>query len=121
MGLLPNFYERNLYMTFKQIIDYVDSVHPNAFDTDTKLKWLCEAEGIVISEIFGAKASEFPESVSADASPSAPMPYARLYAYYLFAMIDFLLSDYDRYKISSEMFENTIASYAKWYVRHGGD
>ncbi len=107
-------------MTFKQIIDYVDSVHPNAFDTDTKLKWLCEAEGIVKSEILCAKVSDFPENVSEDDSPSAPMPYARLYIYYLFAMIAFLLSDYDRYRISSEMFENTIASYAKWYVRNGG-
>ncbi len=106
-------------MTFRKIIDYVDSVHPNAFDTNTKLMWLCEAEGIVRSEIFCAAVSDFPESVSADDTPSAPMPYARLYAYYLFAMIDFLLSDYDRYKISSEMFEKAVESYAKWYIRHG--
>lgn len=107
-------------MTFKQIIDYVDLVHPNVFDNQTKLLWLCEAEGIVRSEIFCDDASEFPESVSLTDIPSAPMPYARLYTYYLFAMIDFLLSDYDRYKISSEMFESAVASYAKWYIRCGG-
>ena len=106
-------------MTFKQIIDYVDLVHPNAFDVDTKLRWLCEAEGIVISEIFGAKVSDFPKSLSAEQSVSVPMPYARLYSYYLFAMMDFLTSDYDRYRISSEMFESSVASYAKWYIRHG--
>ncbi len=106
-------------MTFREIIDYVDSVHPNAFETDTKLLWLCEAEGIVRSEIFCDAVSDLPDFVSDDDTPSAPMPYARLYAYYLFAMIDFLLSDYDRYKISSEMFENAVASYAKWYIRHG--
>ena len=53
------------------------------------------------------------------AIPSVPMPYVRLYSYYLFAMIDFLTSDYDRYKISSEMFEKTIEAYAKWYMRNG--
>ncbi len=106
-------------MTFKQIIDYVDLVHPNAFDTGTKLRWLCEAEGIVKSEIFGARVSDFPESISEEESPSAPMPYARLYTYYLFAMMDFLTSDYDRYRISSEMFESAVTSYAKWYIRRG--
>lgn len=106
-------------MTFKQIIDYVDLVRPNAFDNETKLFWLCEAEGIVRSEILCSDVSNFPERVSLDESPSAPMPYARLYAYYLFAMIDYLLSDYDRYKISCEMFESAAAAYAKWYIRRG--
>ena len=106
-------------MTFKQIIDYVDLVHPNAFDSDVKLLWLCEAEGIIKSEVLGADVSSFPEKVSLEDIPTVPMPYARLYSYYLFAMMDFLLADYDRYKISSEMFENAVASYAKWYIRHG--
>lgn len=106
-------------MTFKQIIDYVDLVRPNPFDDDTKLKWLSEAEGIVRSEVLCRSAKDIPQSVSLTGEPSAPMPYTRLYSYYLFSMIDFLMSDYDSYKISSEMFERAVEVYAKWHLRGG--
>lgn len=107
-------------MTYKQIIDYVDLVHPNSFDLNTKLLWLCEADGLIRAEVHGESPATLPETVTILNSPSVPSPHARLYSYYLFAMIDFLLSDYDRYKISSEMFERAFDVYAKWYVRHGG-
>ncbi|MBE6548303.1 MAG: hypothetical protein E7667_05445 [Ruminococcaceae bacterium] len=107
-------------MTFKQIIDYVDAVRPNPFDTDTKLKWLCEAEGLVLCEIHGKSADNIREQIGEEDIPAAFLPYSRLYAYYLFAMIDFLLSDYDRYKISSEMFEKAMEMYGKYCIRRSG-
>lgn len=106
-------------MTFNQIINYADSVKPNPFDESTKLSWLCEAEGLVRSEIMRQSAENIPETVLATGTPSAHAPYARLYSYYLFSMIDFLMADYDSYKISSEMFEKALESYGKWYVRRG--
>lgn len=107
-------------MTFKQIIDYVDTVRPNPYDDDTKLTWLCEAEGIVRSEVLSQGMEYIPQSLDGEDEPSAPMPYVRLYSYYIFSMMDFLTSDYDSYKISSEMFEKAIEIYAKWHIR-GGD
>ena len=105
-------------MTYNQIINYVDLVYPNSFDQNTKLMWLCEADGLVRAEVHGEPPASLPEKVTILDSPSVPVPHVRLYSYYLFAMIDFLLSDYDRYKISSEMFEKAMEIYAKWYIRH---
>lgn len=108
-------------MTFNQIIQYVDSVRPNPFTESVKLSWLCEAEALVRGEIMGQGADSIPESVLGTDIPSAHATYIRLYSYYVFSMIDFLMSEYDRYKMSSELFEKAFNDYAKWYMRKGED
>ncbi len=112
-------YKERKNMTFENIIDFVDTVRPNPFDEGTKLWWLCEAEGLVRTEILGELPESIPETVTKAQSPSATGPYIRLYSYYLIAMIDLFMSDYESYKISSEIFEKTVEAFGKWYIRHG--
>lgn len=107
-------------MTFKNILSYVDSVRPNPFDEETKLGWLGEADGLVRAEIHGEAPEGVSASVAATDIPAAPVPYLRLYPFYVFAMMDFLCSDYDRYKVSAGIFEDAMELYAKHYVRTRG-
>lgn len=104
-------------MTFGQILNYVDGVRPNPFDSNTKLSWLGEADCLVRAEIHGEDTEGLSAPVSVTDIPAAPVPYLRLYSFYVFAMMDFLCSDYDRYKISSGMFEDAMELYAKHYLR----
>ena len=106
-------------MTFRQIVLYVDALRPNPFEESTKLSWLCEADGLVRAEVLGQSASLIPQSILGTDTPVVSSPYVRLYSYYLLAMIDLFSSDYDRYKISSQMFEDAMQSYAKKYQRTG--
>lgn len=106
-------------MTFRQIVNFVDALRPNPFEESTKLSWLCEAEGLVRAEVLGQSAQDIPQTVPGTDTPVVSAPYTRLYSYYLLAMIDLFSSDYDRYKISSEMFESAMQLYAKKYQRTG--
>ena len=106
-------------MTFKKIIDYIDTVKPNAYDVATKLHWLFEADSIILCEVHRKKPSELDMALGEQDTPSVPEPYSRLYSYYVFAMMDFFSGDVDGYKLSAEMFDKLTDIYAKWYVRGG--
>ncbi len=106
-------------MTFKTIIDYVDKVSPNAFGTDEKLLWLGEVEAMVKSEIYGEETNGSVTVTESDV-PIVSAPYSAIYAYYIFSMMDYLTSDFDRYGVSSELFEKSMNLYAKYCLRCRG-
>lgn len=104
------------FMTFKQIIEYTDAVCPSAYDSDTKLLWLSEAEAAVRCEMHG-EAVGGEADISLEDEASVPNEYCRLYAYYIFAMTDYLNRDLERYRLSAELYERAAELYAKYCMR----
>ena len=110
-------------MTVNEAIEYTDSVKPNGYASDIKLRWLNEAEGFVQSEIMEVNTSDIKKYTESDMSKKllVPEPYSCLYSFYMMAMIDFMNGDFDKYENSTQAYNNALRSYAKLYVRKNGN
>jgi len=106
-------------MKLKTVIENVDRVKPNAFDSEEKTRWLNEIEGRIQAEIllFGPdNITVYTYADNADTELFVKPPYDCLYEYYLIAMIDFHNGEYDKYQNSMEMFDSKYDAFRKWFI-----
>ena len=107
-------------MTIKQLFDYVDEVRPNSYGTGTKLIWINEIEGAVQTEVMGlcpADAKQYDGNTDLDTALLVDAPYAKLYAWYVIAMIDLVTMGDAAYENSQRVFQKFWNEYARWYLR----
>lgn len=102
-------------MTVQDVIDYVDSIEPNAYNNAQKARWVNECEGKVFTQLFLVQPYEFKSATQAVALPA---PYDRMYPRYLQAMIHYANGEYDRYANSMAVFNEVWAEANRWF---GGD
>ena len=107
-------------MTIKELIDYVNEIRPNSFGNKTKMVWVNEIEGAVQTEIMGI----YPVDVASyDAEDDmntqllVKAPHAKLYAWYVIAMMDLVSMGDAAYENSYRIFNNFWNEYARWYLR----
>ena len=107
-------------MTIRELIDYVDEVRPNSFGDKTKIVWINEIEGAVQTEIMGiypSDVAQYEVGEDDDALLLVKAPHAKLYAWYLIAMMDLVSLGDSAYKNSYRIFNTFWDEYARWYLR----
>ena len=98
-----------------EILTLADHIRPNDLEASLKERWLREAEGLVQSELVGTPLSElFPDGSYV---LSVPVPYDRLYLWYLCAMIDCAQGDAALYQNDVAAYNAAFHDYAKWLLR----
>lgn len=111
-------------MRIEEVLAYVDETKPHQYDDRTLIAWLNNLEGRIVKEVIETHESEetieFNGYTEDDMSKEllVPEPYTDLYAYYLFAMIDFHNGEFDRYTDSRIMFNNALSEFKRWYNRN---
>ena len=107
-------------MTIRELIEYVDEIRPNSFGNKTKTVWINEIEGAVQTEIMGiypADVASYDAERDANAELLVKAPHAKLYAWYLVAMMDLVSLGDVAYENSYRVFNNFWDEYARWYLR----
>lgn len=116
-------------MNIKTIIDQLNALKPNVFNTNLKKQWLAEVDWKVIELHKTYELNEEEQDVvdnwghySDDTSDSKELlldvPFTDVYLRYLSAKIDFLQSDIMRYLNENEMFEQEFLKYANHFNRN---
>ena len=112
-------------MTIKECIDRVDSVKPNHYYPEDKVRWLSFLDGIIIVEVLKThegydEAHDNFEGYSAERMGETLIvgsPYDVLYEAYLKMKIDEENGETARYNNSAMMFNSYFMEYKKWYNR----
>lgn len=112
-------------MTIKECIDRVDSVKPNQYSIEDKVRWLSFLDGIIINEVIKTHegyGNEYEEFAGYDADELgvkliAEAPYDALYEAFLKMKIDEENGETARYNNSATLFNSYMASYRKYYHR----
>lgn len=100
--------------TRREIIERVDKLKINVYDSPTKIQYIDSLEGLISIQLlhkpFIPSSAELKDII-------VPEPYAEMYVYYLFAMIDQLNMEYDSYNNNMAMFNNEWERY-KAHLSH---
>ena len=105
-------------MTPNKAIEIVDSLKPNTYTEEDKLRWINELDGMVKDLVIQEEEVtpyNYPEDM--DKELVIPFPYDNLYALYLEAMIDRTNREYANYNNSASLFETRFDEYKKAYIR----
>lgn len=111
-------------MTINDAITEIDTIKPNQYPDELKVRWLSVLEGKIIDEIILthqlAEVVEFNGYSIDDIETELIVPdtYADVYIYYLMAMIDATNNEGIRYQSSMQMFNNAWLDFANYYNRN---
>ena len=104
--------------TINKIIEQVDGVKLNTFDTEAKFNWLANLDGQISQLVMQHEEPvtyAYPEDMDTPLLVGAP--YEGLYAAYLEAQIDLHNREYDHYNNSVMVYASLFDEYKKWYNR----
>lgn len=118
-------------MNIQECINRVDSVKPNQYSIEDKVRWLSYLDGSIQKEIFDkyeekTETEETTEETTefAGYSPDrmtdnllVPFPYDELYVAYLKAKIDEENGETARYNNSASTFNGMLQDFQKYYHR----
>lgn len=106
--------------TYAQIIKRVDNYKPNAFERDTKLRWLTELDGKIAAEVMlvsPAFLQTMPKGKEAlECKPLVSFPYEDLYDRYLEAKIDYHNGEFSDYQNSMEAYNAAYQGFVNWFL-----
>jgi len=113
-------------MTIKEVVDVVDSVKPNQYGIEDKVRWLSFLDAIIINDVI--KTHEGYEGQYEDFKGYSPdeanvsliveAPYDVLYEAYIKMKIDEENGETARYNNSATMFNSYMETYKKHYNKH---
>lgn len=109
-------------MTIIEAINRIDSLKPNSFKQEEKIKWLSTVDDIVKTNIINnyEEASDFTgytEATPVTTSLLVPSPFDELYLFWLESKIDYWNGDTAKYNNSTEMYNAAYNAYARYYNR----
>ncbi|MDD3369127.1 MAG: hypothetical protein PHP50_09620 [Lachnospiraceae bacterium] len=110
-------------MKIKEVIDRVDSVKPNSYETEDKVRWLSYLEGTIFNDVIKTHEPELemeeefqgytPDDLERDLY--VRFPYDELYVAYLKMKIDEENGETARYNNSAVMYNTIFTNFAKQY------
>lgn len=101
------------------VIEYVDSIKPNAYEDEVKYKWIAQVDGIVSTEVMDYEEPltyQIPED--ADKELLIKAPFDDIYALYVSAMIDFHNREYNDYNNTALVYADRMDAFRAWYIRN---
>lgn len=111
-------------MTIIEAIARVDTVKPNTYTLNEKIKWLSELDGIIKAEIIDTHEggeditfSGYTDTTDTDTKLLVPAPYDEVYIRYLEMQIDYANNEYGKYNNSMVMYNSVYSAFEKHYNR----
>lgn len=113
-------------MTIQEVIARVDSLKPNTYTQEQKIKWLNNIEMTIKAEILDthegsesyADFTGYNADTPLDTELIVDEPYCVLYERWIEAQIDYANGELDRYQNSFTMFNVAYSDYARYYNRN---
>ena len=110
-------------LTAGQVLAQVDSLLPNAYTREEKLRWLLQAESTVLREIVGPVTREelpAPSELTESSVLTATAPYDALYGLYVQAQIHYADGDTVRCGNAMNLWNRTVAAMQAALLREKG-
>lgn len=111
-------------MTIQEAINQCDTMKPNQYSHNDKIRWLSIIDGKIKNEIIDEHIGfelitfeGYDDVTETDTVLLVPEPYSDLYVLYLFAQIDFNNAEFTRYNNSVMMFNSSYVAYQNYYNR----
>lgn len=110
-------------MTAGNMIDKVDALKPNQYETADKLDWIADLEAAIYTEIVSQHEGA-PETFNRDdykstgAQLTVSAPYDDIYLYYLSAQIDLYNRELTSYAQTATLYNTAWDNYSAWYTRN---
>lgn len=110
-------------MTLAQLIAEVDEYRPNHYDADMKTGWVNEIEEKAVKTVINRAAFKAVEFVpytydlNAETELLIPNTHKDVYETYLFAKMDYINAEFDRYNADAAMHDAAWKDYAAEYRR----
>ena len=111
-------------MTIIEAFNWIDTLKPNSYTQQEKIKWLSTLDGIIKNEIIDThKGGEnisfngYNENTLLTTELLVPAPYDEVYLYWLESKIDYYTGETQKYNNSISMFNTAYSNYEKIYTR----
>ncbi len=111
-------------MTIQEAITQLDTIKPNQYGEDQKIKWLSILDGMVKEEIINTHEGYMDKPFTGYTEETAnttlllvPEPYSDMYLHYLSSQVDLNNSELIRYNNSAALFNERYTAYANYYNR----
>ena len=111
-------------MTIIEAINQIDTLKPNTYSQNDKVRWLSLLDGKVKEEIIDTHEgatdtfSGYTDETPLDTELLIPYPYDEAYALWLEAQIDYANNEYGKYNNSISTFNSTYLAFERWYNRN---
>lgn len=107
-------------MTIGEVIDLVDTSHPNAFSKKQKVRWLAELDGKIAVDLMRMHPSQLQAFRYGDADMDKELlvvfPHDDIYPAWLGAKIDEANGEYNKYANSMEVYNGAYDNFACWFL-----
>lgn len=110
-------------LTAGQVLAQVDSLLPNAYTREEKLRWLLQAESTVLREIVGPVTREelpVPSELTESSVLTAGAPYDALYGLYVQAQIHYADGDMARWNNAMTLWNRGVEALQAETLRKTG-
>ena len=110
-------------MTILDAIHQIDTLKPNTYSQEQKIRWLSTLDGVVKKEIIdtheGGEGISFEPYTLATAGNDLliPAPYDDVYLRWLEVQIDYANNEYAKYQNSMTMYNAAYVAFERYYNR----
>lgn len=112
-------------MTIQQVLDQVDRRKANMLSREDKIAYLNEIENQIHRELIlthehteaQETAPDYDDDTDAGTVLLAPVPYDKLYVFYIMSQIDQDYQEADKFNNDRAQFETYYTEYSDWYTR----
>ena len=104
--------------TINKVIEQVDGVKLNTFDTEAKFNWLADLDGQIARLVMQQDEPvtyQYPKDM--DKTLLVGAPFEGIYAAYLEAQIDLHNREYDHYNQTAMVYATILDEFKRWYIR----
>lgn len=109
-------------MTIQQAISRIDTIMPNGYSTEEKVRWLSELDGKITREIINVSESgkdttftPYNEQTEESKQLIVEAPYDEMYIKWLESQIEYSNGEYNKYNNSITLFNSSLMTYANMY------
>lgn len=111
-------------MTLMDAIYRIDTIKPNGYSQEEKIKWLSALDGTIKAEIIdtheggeGVVFGGYNENTVLTTEMLVPHPYDELYIRWLETQIDYANGEYGKYNNSITMYNKAYSAFENYYNR----
>ena len=102
-------------ITAQEVLTMVDTLLPNQYTAEEKMRWLTQAEGYVLREICG-EGDALP-SLTAGSVLTVEVPYDELYRHYLETQIHYANGETARFNNAAAAWNSGFIAYRDYLAR----
>ena len=102
-------------------INQTDSLTPNVYSTEEKVRWLSQVEGLVLATVSSGQVFQgYDGDTDTDTEMKIPSPYDTIYLRWLEAQIHYHNGEMDRYNNAIVLYRDLLEGYQANLGRNGG-